>query len=113
MGLFLLYTDRRSAAHAPPYENFRRRPRDDSQVRRGSLDRGRTGYEKRRSWSPDDYGSSLDTFSPVTLTVSSFFKQVSRHVPFTFYKEIDNFFFFFFLLSVKSCFSLVSMKFYL
>ncbi|XP_052826042.1 dedicator of cytokinesis protein 7 isoform X2 [Octopus bimaculoides] len=67
--------DRRSAAHAPPYENFRRRPRDDSQVRRGSLDRGRTGYEKRRSWSPDDYGSSLDTFSPVTLTVTSFFRQ--------------------------------------
>ncbi|KAE8748545.1 hypothetical protein FOCC_FOCC004721 [Frankliniella occidentalis] len=43
-------------------------------TRRGSLER-RSGSEKRRSWSPEDFGSSLDTFRPVTLTVSSFFKQ--------------------------------------
>ncbi|KAH9366287.1 hypothetical protein HPB48_010298 [Haemaphysalis longicornis] len=42
--------------------------------RRGSLER-RAGSEKRRSWSPDDFANSLDTFRPVTLTVSSFFKQ--------------------------------------
>ncbi|XP_075527914.1 dedicator of cytokinesis isoform X1 [Dermacentor variabilis] len=44
--------------------------------RRGSLER-RAGSEKRRSWSPDDFANSLDTFRPVTLTVSSFFKQES------------------------------------
>lgn len=43
-------------------------------TRRGSLER-RSGSEKRRSWSPEDFGSGLDTFRPVTLTVSSFFKQ--------------------------------------
>jgi hypothetical protein len=46
-----------------------------SLTRRGSLER-RSNSEKRRSWSPEDFGSSLDTFRPVTLTVSSFFKQV-------------------------------------
>ncbi|KAK8766565.1 hypothetical protein V5799_006661 [Amblyomma americanum] len=44
--------------------------------RRGSLER-RAGSEKRRSWSPDDFANSLDTFRPVMLTVSSFFKQES------------------------------------
>uniref|UniRef100_A0A6B0VH54 Putative ph domain-containing protein n=1 Tax=Ixodes ricinus TaxID=34613 RepID=A0A6B0VH54_IXORI len=44
--------------------------------RRGSLER-RSGSEKRRSWSPDDFANGLDTFRPVTLTVTSFFKQES------------------------------------
>ncbi|CAN8004691.1 unnamed protein product, partial [Ixodes hexagonus] len=43
---------------------------------RGSLER-RSGSEKRRSWSPDDFANGLDTFRPVTLTVTSFFKQES------------------------------------
>lgn len=69
--------DRRSSSSIPgQYESFRKRNRDDSVSRRGSFERGRTGYE-RRGGSPDDYGSSLDNFRPVTLTVSSFFKQVS------------------------------------
>lgn len=41
-----------------------------SLTRRGSLER-----QKRRSWSPDHLANSLDTFRPITLTVSSFFKQ--------------------------------------
>ncbi|XP_046442972.1 dedicator of cytokinesis protein 7-like isoform X3 [Daphnia pulex] len=47
--------------------------------RRGSLERRGTGgsHDKRSSWSSmgDEIGSSLDNFRPVTLTVSSFFKQ--------------------------------------
>lgn len=41
-------------------------------TRRGSLERR---AEKRRSWSPDHLANTLDTFRPITLTVSSFFKQ--------------------------------------
>ncbi|XP_069126839.1 dedicator of cytokinesis protein 7-like isoform X2 [Argopecten irradians] len=66
--------DRRSSGVPGQYDSFRKRARDESASRRGSMDRGRSGYEKRGS-SPDDYGSSLDNFRPVTLTVSSFFKQ--------------------------------------
>lgn len=43
-----------------------------SLTRRGSLERR---MDKRRSWSPDHLASSLDSFRPLTLTVSSFFKQ--------------------------------------
>lgn len=43
-----------------------------SLTRRGSLER-RT--DKRRSWSPDHLASTLESFRPITLTVSSFFKQ--------------------------------------
>ncbi len=57
------------------YDSFRKRPKDDLLASR-SLERGRSGFEKRRSWSPDDYGNSLSNFRPVTLTVSSGFKQV-------------------------------------
>ncbi|XP_052274365.1 dedicator of cytokinesis protein 7-like isoform X2 [Dreissena polymorpha] len=68
--------DRRSGLPPGQYESFRKRPKDDAQASRAySTERGRPGYEKRRSWSPDDYGSSLSNFRPVTLTVSSFFKQ--------------------------------------
>lgn len=41
-------------------------------TRRGSLERR---VDKRRSWSPDHLANTLDTFRPITLTVSSFFKQ--------------------------------------
>ena len=72
-----LLTDRRSGFPTGQYDSFRKRPKDDLLAGRSySTDRGRVGYEKRRSWSPDDYGSSLSNFRPVTLTVSSFFKQV-------------------------------------
>nr|CAD7401942.1 unnamed protein product [Timema cristinae] len=59
------------------FDQFRKRASDMSSLtRRGSLER-RSNTEKRRSWSPEDFGSSLDSFRPVTLTVSSFFKQES------------------------------------
>ncbi|KAL5022031.1 hypothetical protein ScPMuIL_001186 [Solemya velum] len=72
--------DRRSGLPAGQFDSMRskRMSRDDSITgSRSSLDRGRPGYEKRRSWSPDDYGTSLDNFRPFTLTVSSLFKQES------------------------------------
>ncbi|GFN96685.1 dedicator of cytokinesis protein 7-like [Plakobranchus ocellatus] len=69
--------DRRSGPSSSQFDSFRRRSKDDmSAGRRGSVDRGRSGYEKFRSWSPESYSASMDNFRPVTLTVSSFFKQV-------------------------------------
>ncbi len=60
------------------FEQFRRSANvtaggKDSHHRRGSLERS-----KRSSWAGDDFNSQLDAFAPVTLTVSSFFKQVTR-----------------------------------
>ncbi|CAB3365687.1 Hypothetical predicted protein [Cloeon dipterum] len=56
------------------FEQFKRKASDMSNLtRRGSLER-RCG-EKRRSWSPEDLGTSIDTFRPITLTISNFFKQ--------------------------------------
>ncbi|XP_063219662.1 dedicator of cytokinesis protein 7 [Bacillus rossius redtenbacheri] len=67
--------DRKSSGSS--FDQFRKRASDmGSLTRRGSLER-RTNSEKRRSWSPEDCSLSLDTFRPVTLTVSSFFKQES------------------------------------
>ncbi|KAJ9574920.1 hypothetical protein L9F63_007939, partial [Diploptera punctata] len=69
--------DRKSSSSS--FDQFRKRASDmGSLTRRGSLER-RSNSEKRRSWSPEDFGSSLDTFRPVTLTVSSFFKQVTEN----------------------------------
>ncbi|RUS71322.1 hypothetical protein EGW08_020919, partial [Elysia chlorotica] len=68
--------DRRSGPSSSQFDSLRRRSKDDmSAGRRGSVDRGRSGYEKFRSWSPESYSASMDNFRPVTLTVSSFFKQ--------------------------------------
>lgn len=54
--------------------------------RRGSLERRGTAgsHDKRSSWSStgDEAGLSLDNFRPVTLTVSSFFKQVRNFFDF-------------------------------
>ena len=63
-------------------ESFRKRGKDDSGglVRQGSTERGRAGsvHESRSSWTiDDDLAHAYDNFRPVTLTVSSFFKQVS------------------------------------
>lgn len=79
--LHLIYVDRRTGPTGSQFESFRKRSKDDmSAGRRGSVDRGRSGYEKYRSRSPDSYSSSMDNFRPVTLTVSSFFKQVGHLV---------------------------------
>ncbi|XP_024887757.1 dedicator of cytokinesis protein 6-like [Temnothorax curvispinosus] len=47
-------------------------------TRRGLLER--PSLDKRRSWSPDDFTNCLDSFRPITLTVSSFFKQESERL---------------------------------
>ncbi|XP_042203401.1 dedicator of cytokinesis protein 7-like isoform X8 [Homarus americanus] len=56
------------------YDELKRKGGSGSLTRRGSLER-RSFSEKRRSWSPEEFGACLDSFRPVTLTVSSFFKQ--------------------------------------
>lgn len=55
------------------YDQWKRAEKTGSLTRRGSLDR----KDKRSSWaaSEPDLTASLDSFPPVTLTVSSFFKQ--------------------------------------
>lgn len=57
------------------FDQLRRKATDmGTLTRRGSLERK---SEKRRSWSPDDFANSIEHFRPITITVSSFFKQVS------------------------------------
>ncbi|CAG9827394.1 unnamed protein product [Diabrotica balteata] len=64
--------DRKSSAGG--LEQLRRRATDMSTLtRRGSLER----QNKRRSWSPHHLANSIDSFRPITLTMSSFFKQES------------------------------------
>ena len=55
------------------FDQLRKLEKTGSLTRRGSLDR----KDKRASWavSEPDLTASLDSFPPVTLTVSSFFKQ--------------------------------------
>lgn len=69
-------TDRKSSTSS--FDQLRRKANDMSGTltRRGSLERK---SEKRRSWSPDDFANSVETFRPITITVSSFFKQVNMN----------------------------------
>lgn len=61
------------------FDQLRRRATDmGSLTRRGSLER--RSADKRRSWSPDNFATNLETFRPITLTVSSFFKQESERL---------------------------------
>ncbi|XP_055593172.1 dedicator of cytokinesis protein 7 [Uranotaenia lowii] len=63
--------DRKSSTSS--FDQFRKRATDmGTLTRRGSLERK---SEKRRSWSPDDFANSVETFRPISITVSSFFKQ--------------------------------------
>ncbi|XP_037960753.1 dedicator of cytokinesis protein 7 [Teleopsis dalmanni] len=65
--------DRKSSTSS--FDQLRRKANDmgGTLTRRGSLER----KEKRRSWSPDDFANVIETFRPITITVSSFFKQES------------------------------------
>lgn len=66
--------DRKTATSS--FDQLRRKATDmGTLTRRGSLERK---SEKRRSWSPDDFANSIETFRPITITVSSFFKQESE-----------------------------------
>lgn len=59
------------------FDQLRRKATDMGTLtltRRGSLERK---SEKRRSWSPDDFANGIENFRPITITVSSFFKQVN------------------------------------
>ncbi|XP_065206218.1 dedicator of cytokinesis protein 7 [Planococcus citri] len=57
-------------------EQLRKKATEIGLTRRGSLERKSTS-DKRSSWSSDDLTSNFDTFSPVTLKISHFFKQES------------------------------------
>lgn len=63
--------DRKSSTSS--FDQLRRKANDMSGTltRRGSLER----KEKRRSWSPDDFANVVESFRPITITISSFFKQ--------------------------------------
>lgn len=66
--------DRKSSTSS--FDQLRRKATDmGTLTRRGSLERK---SDKRRSWSPDDFANSIETFRPITITVSSFFKQESE-----------------------------------
>lgn len=63
--------DRKSSTSS--FDQLRKKASDmGTLTRRGSLERK---SEKRRSWSPDDFANSIETFHPVTISVQSFFKQ--------------------------------------
>jgi molybdenum-dependent DNA-binding transcriptional regulator ModE len=75
--------DRRASALLGQYDSFRKKSRDlreESFTRHGSLERQRATPDKRSSWSSEDLGEALSDFRPVTLTLTSFFKQVSHTV---------------------------------
>lgn len=60
-------------ASTSSFDQIKRKASDMGTLsRRGSLERK---SEKRRSWSPDEFANSIETFRPITITVSSFFKQ--------------------------------------
>lgn len=57
-------------------DQLRKKATEMGLTRRGSLER-KSSSDKRSSWSSDDLSTSFDTFRPVTLTISNFFKQES------------------------------------
>lgn len=64
--------DRKSSTSS--FEQLKKRAVDMGTLsRRGSLERSRG--EKRRSWSPEDFANCVENFRPISITVSSFFKQ--------------------------------------
>lgn len=75
----LYISDRKS--NTSGFDSLRKRATDMSGTlgRRGSLERRN---EKRRSWPTDECVNNLYNFKPITLTVTSFFKQVNS---FTYY----------------------------
>lgn len=65
--------DRKSSSS---FDQFKKRASETVTTtlsRRGSLER----RESRRSWSPicEDFANSVETFKPISITISSFFKQ--------------------------------------
>lgn len=65
-------------------EQLRKKASEIGLSRRGSLER-KSSSDKRSSWSSDDLSTNFDNFRPVTLTISNFFKQVTR-IRIIFYK---------------------------
>lgn len=72
-----MFVDRKFAA--TNLEQLKKRATDIGLSRRGSLER-KSNSDKRSSWASDDLSSNFDTFRPVTLTISNFFKQVNIQI---------------------------------
>ena len=65
-----------------PYDSFRK----------SSIDRPKSGTpDKRDSWNAEDIGTALDSFRPVTITISSFFKQVAITITVWRYHRLNAF----------------------
>ena len=106
--------DRKSTASAS-FEQFRKSQKSSSSnvsmmINTDSIDSRVSGSSKRSSWaggggsmvyanSSEDIGAQFGNFAPVTLTVSSFFKQVRNGHNTSFYILI-NFFFWFIVWSL-------------
>lgn len=69
--------DRKSSSS---FDQFKKRASETVTTtlsRRGSLERRES--QSRRSWSPfEDFTNSVETFKPISITISSFFKQESE-----------------------------------
>ena len=73
----LFFSDRKFAASN--LEQLRKKASEIGFTRRGSLER-KSGSDKRSSWSSDELSTNYDTFRPITLTISNFFKQVFTNI---------------------------------
>ena len=83
----MLLTDRRTSmlGLGAQYDSFRRKmARDDGSSHHGSLERQKLTPDKRSSWTSEDIGAAIDSFKPIIVTVSSFFKQVCIHIVFNY-----------------------------
>jgi len=62
------------------YESFwKKTVKEESSGRHGSLERTRSNSsDKRDQYNQDEYAANLDNFRAVTLTMSSFYKQVRQ-----------------------------------
>jgi dedicator of cytokinesis protein 6/7/8 len=64
--------DRKSSTSS--FDQFKKRATEmGTLTRRGSLER--RSDKRPRSWSPDDFANSIESFRPISITVTSFFKQ--------------------------------------
>ena len=76
--LFISDRNAKSAGVMGAYESIRKRSfvGMDNFVRHGSLERPKSVADKIATWNVEEISEALENFRPVTLTVSSFFKQV-------------------------------------
>ncbi|KAI0241313.1 Dedicator of cytokinesis protein 7 [Lamellibrachia satsuma] len=67
--------DRRSNVLSQYERVWKKAVKEDSFVRHGSLERTRSNSSDKRDQNMDEYATNLDNFRPITLSMSSFYKQ--------------------------------------